>query len=154
MTALDFERTAGIDLTARAHRMTDELVKFCKTAKRDGKLLCEDPVIRNKLADLLIECEVGRLMCYRIAWMEDRNQVPNYEASTAKTLGAELGQRISNIGVDLMGLYGQLESGPLAPTKGMILEAYLYTRGDTIAGGTSEINRNVIAMRGLGLPRG
>jgi alkylation response protein AidB-like acyl-CoA dehydrogenase len=154
MTALDFERTAGIDLTARAHRMADELVKYCRQTKRDGKTLSEYPTIRNKLADLLIECEVGRLMCYRIAWMEDRNQVPNYEASTAKTLGAELGQKISNIGLDLMGLYGQLEHGPGVPIKGLIHEAYLYTRGDTIAGGTSEINRNVIAMRGLGLPRG
>jgi alkylation response protein AidB-like acyl-CoA dehydrogenase len=154
MTALDFERTAGIDLTARAHRMADELVKYCRQTKRDGKPLSEYPTIRNKLADLLIECEVGRLMCYRIAWMEDRNQVPNYEASTAKTLGAELGQKISNIGLDLMGLYGQLEHGPGVPIKGLIHEAYLYTRGDTIAGGTSEINRNVIAMRGLGLPRG
>jgi alkylation response protein AidB-like acyl-CoA dehydrogenase len=52
-----------------------------------------------------------------------------------------------------MGLYGQLEHGPAAPINGLIHEAYLYTRGDTIAGGTSEINRNVIAMRGLGLPR-
>jgi len=154
MTALDFERTAGIDLTARAHRMADELVKFCNQAKRDGKPLSEDPIIRNRLADLLIECEVGRLMCYRIAWMEDRNQVPNYEASTAKTLGAELGQKISNFGLDIMGLYGQLEHGHEAPIKGLLHEAYLYTRGDTIAGGTSEINRNVIAMRGLGLPRG
>jgi alkylation response protein AidB-like acyl-CoA dehydrogenase len=154
MTALDFERTAGIDLTARAHRMTDELVKYCKQAKRNGKPLSENPIIRNRLADLLVECEVGRLMCYRIAWMEDRNQVPNYEASTAKTLGAELGQKISNIGLDLMGLYGQLGHGHSVPIKGMLHEAYLYTRGDTIAGGTSEINRNVIAMRGLGLPRG
>ncbi len=154
MTALDFERTAGIDLTARAHRMADELVKYCKQAKRNGMPLSEDPVIRNRLADLLVECEVGRLMCYRIAWMEDRSQVPNYEASTAKTLGAELGQKISNFGLDIMGLYGQLEHGPGVPIKGMLHEAYLYTRGDTIAGGTSEINRNVIAMRGLGLPRG
>jgi alkylation response protein AidB-like acyl-CoA dehydrogenase len=154
MTALDFERTAGIDLTARAHRMADELVKYCKQAKRNGRSLSEDPTIRNRLADLLIECEVGRLMCYRIAWMEDRSQVPNYEASTAKTLGAELGQKISNLGLNIMGLYGQLEHGHGVPIKGMLHEAYLYTRGDTIAGGTSEINRNVIAMRGLGLPRG
>jgi len=154
MTALDFERTAGIDLTARAHRMADELVKYCQQTKRDGKPLSEEPVIRNKLAELLVECEVGRLMCYRIAWMVDRKQVPNYEASTAKTLGAELGQKVSNFGLGIMGLYGQLEHGLMAPIKGLLHEAYLYTRGDTIAGGTSEINRNVIAMRGLGLPRG
>lgn len=154
MTALDFERTAGIDLTARAHRMADELVKYCQQTKRDGKPLSEDPIIRNKLAELLTECEIGRLMCYRIAWMIDRKQVPNYEASTAKTLGAELGQKVSNFGLGIMGLYGQMEHGALAPIKGLLHEAYLYTRGDTIAGGTSEINRGVIAMRGLGLPRG
>src|SRR4030042_511322 len=107
MTALDFERTAGIDLTARAHRMADELVKFCKQTKRDGVPLSEKPLIRNKLAELLIECEIGRLMCYRIAWMVDRNQVPNYEASTAKTLGAELGQKVSNFGLVARGFYGR-----------------------------------------------
>jgi alkylation response protein AidB-like acyl-CoA dehydrogenase len=154
ITALDFERTAGIDLTARARRMADELVKYCQQTKRNGKPLSEDPLIRNRLADLLVECEVGRLMCYRIAWMVDRNQVPNYEASTAKILGSELGQKISNFGVNIMGAYGQLERDPRSPLKGMIHEAYLYTPGDTIAGGTSEINRNVIAIRGLGLPRG
>jgi alkylation response protein AidB-like acyl-CoA dehydrogenase len=86
--------------------------------------------------------------------MVDRKQVPNYEAYTAKTMGAELGLKVSNFGLGIMGLYGQLEHGLMAPIKGLLHEAYLYTRGDTIAGGTSEINRNVIAMRGLGLPRG
>lgn len=154
MTALDFERTAGIDLVARARRMADEMMKYARETRRNGKTLSEDPVVRNKLAELVIDCAVGRLMCYRIAWMLDRGLVPNYEASTAKNLGAELGQRVSNFGVGLMGLYGQLESGHKGPVGGMIASAYLYTRGDTIAGGTSEVNRSVIAMRGLGLPRG
>lgn len=154
MTALDFERTAGIDLVARALRMVHELVKYTKETKRNGKLLSENPILRNRLAELAIECEVGRLICYLIAWMEDRNRIPNYESSTVKNLGAELGQRISSVGLDLMGLHGQLEPCPRAPIGGMIESAYLYTRGDTIAGGTSEINRSVIAMRGLGLPRG
>jgi alkylation response protein AidB-like acyl-CoA dehydrogenase len=154
MTALDFERTAGIDLVARAHRMVDELVKYSLQTKRNGRLLSQNPIVRNKLADAAIECEVGRLTCYLIAWMEDRNRIPSYESSTVKTLGAELGQRVSDIGLSLMGLYGQLEPGSRAPIGGMIESAYLYTRGDTVAGGTSEINRSVIAMRGLGLPRG
>ena len=93
-------------------------------------------------------------MSYNIAWMEDRGLVPSYQASMSKTFCSELVQETSNIGVGIMGLYGQLEHGQRAPLGGEIENAYLYTVGDTIAGGTSEINRTVIATRGLGLPRG
>ena len=154
MRALDFERTAAIEYIARNRRMLSDIMDFAKDAKLNGKPMIEDPITRQKLSELAIKTEVGRLMAYNIAWMEDQGLVPSYQASMSKTFCAELLQESSNIGVGLMGLYGQLECGSRAPVGGAIEQAYLYTRGDTIAGGTSEINRMVIAMRGLGLPRG
>ena len=154
MTALAFERTAGIEHLGRNRRMVDELVKYAKEIRRNGRPLSEDPVVRHKLAELAIECQVGRLMCYNIAWMEDKGLVPGYEASMAKNFCAELGQRLSNIGLGIMGLYGQLQASPRAPVRGILHTAYLFSIGDTIGAGTSEINRTVIATRGLGLPRG
>ncbi len=154
MTALDFERTAGIDFLGRARRMVYDLIYYAKDTRRNGEILGKNPIARHKLAELAIECEVGRFMCYHIAWMEEKGLVPSYESSAVKNFGAELGQRIASVGMELIGLYGHLESGPMAPLRGLIENSYLFTRGDTLGGGTSEINRNVIAIRGLGLPRG
>jgi len=154
MTALSFERTAGIDHLGRGLRLLHDLIEYTKKTKRNGKLMSEDLVVRHKLAELAVECEVGRLMCYNIAHMEDKGLVPGHEASMAKNYCAELGQRLSNTGLGIMGMYGQLESGHQVPLGGMVQTSYLFGVGDTIGGGTSEINRTVIATRGLGLPRG
>jgi alkylation response protein AidB-like acyl-CoA dehydrogenase len=153
MTALSFERTAGIDFLARNRRLFDELVKYCKDTKRNGTALSEDGIVRSRLAEFAVELELGRLMCYNIAAMEDQGLVPGYEASACKNFCAELGQSLSSFAVNLEGLYGQLEPGPRAPLKGLAQTVYLFSVGDTIGAGTSEVNRNVIAQRGLGLPR-
>ncbi len=153
MTALSFERTAGIDFLGRNKRLLDEVIEYCKTTKRNGKLLSEDPVIRNKIAEFAIECELGRLMCYNIAAMEDQGQIPGYEASATKNFTAEMGQRLAQFAVNVEGLYGQVESGPRALLRGMAQTVYMFSVGDTIGAGTSEVNRMVIATRGLGLPR-
>ncbi len=83
-----------------------------------------------------------------------RGIVPNHEASTNKLYSSELGQRIAHTGVRLLGLYGQLgRHSKWAPLGGRLEHRYLTTLVDTIGGGTSEIQRNVMAIRGLGLPR-
>lgn len=150
--ALDFERTAAIDYVSRARRLLATIVEHAGEAS-GGEFRSRNPAMAHRLAELFIECEIGRLMCYRIAWMGDQEIVPNYETSMAKTFGSELGQRVSNVATQLLGLYGQLAHGPRAPLSGMAEHGYLATRADTIAAGTSEINRNIIATRGLGLPR-
>jgi len=130
-----------------------DIVNYAKEQKGKGAGRGGNVLVRHKLAELVLECEVGRLMCYRIAWMEDRGLIPNYEASMVKNFGAELAQRIAAAGMELLGLHGQLASGPRAPLQGRVEHSYMFSRGGTIAGGTSEVNRNIIAMRGLGLPR-
>ena len=99
--------------------------------------------------------EIARLFSYRVISIQKRGQVPNYEASVNKLYRSEVSQRVARLGTQLLGLYGGLDRGSRwAPLRGRIAHMYLSSVSATIAAGTSEIQRNVIATRGLGLPRG
>ena len=153
-TLLDFERS-GVDYSAGAKRTLEELVDFAKNNKKNGTLIADDPVMRNRFADLAIEVEVSKLISYNIAWMQSQGLVPNKEASMGKVLGTELQQHVSYTGMQMLGMHGQLGPGSShAPLNGRIEHMYLTDVSQTIQAGTSEINRNIIATRGLGLPRG
>ena len=153
-TLLDFERS-GVDYSAGAKRTLEELVEFAKTNSKNGVLLANDPVTRNRLSDLAIEVEVSKLISYNIAWMQGQGLVPNKEASMGKVLGTELQQHVSETGMHMLGIHGQLEPGSKhAPLEGKVEHMYLTDVSQTIQAGTSEIQRNIIATRGLGLPRG
>ena len=99
---------------------------------------------------------MGYNLSLRIASMQARGLVPNYEASMGKMFGSELAQRIARTGTKVFGLYGKLWSGaePLAPLRARHTQTYVSSVVGTIAGGSNEIQRNIIATRGLGLPRG
>ena len=104
---------------------------------------------------MAVEIEACRMMCYNVAWMQSQGQIPNKEASITKAFGFEMLQRLYRLGMRIVGLYGQLEpDSKWAPLQGRIENAYMRSGGGTVAAGTSEIQRNVIATRGLGLPRG
>ena len=151
---LDFERS-GVDRPARAKRVLEDLVNFCKENKKNGRLLADDPVIKNELSELAVQIEAVRLMCYNVAWMQSQDMIPNKEASITKAYGTEMLNRLYGLGVKIMGPFGQLDPGSKwAPLGGRIENAYLRSYGGMVAAGTSEIQRNVIATRGLGLPRG
>ena len=153
-TTLDFERS-GIQRVMYAYRTLDEVIAYAKETRRNGGRLIDHPVVRHKLAELKIEFEVGRLLCYRVAWMQAAGLIPNYEASIAKLYGSELQQRLGNAAVNVPGLAGQLSRGSAhAPLEGGLERYYLAASSYTVAAGTSEVQRNIIAMRGLGLPRG
>jgi alkylation response protein AidB-like acyl-CoA dehydrogenase len=88
-----------------------------------------------------------RLMSYRVISMQNAGLIPNHEASMCKLFGSELGQRIAALGVKMTQMYGMVTGGdPKLAAAGRFGVA-------TIAGGTSEIQRNIMAQRGLGLPR-
>lgn len=152
-TTLSYERTA-IEAPARAQRILNDLVRYAKFTKKNGKTLAEDPVVRQRLAQLAIEVDVAWCLSYRVATTQSQNQIPGPEAPANKVFTSEMIQRLAQTGMQMMGLYGQLEfSTQWAPLKGKIERLYLTSVSGTIAGGTSEIQRNIIAERGLGLPR-
>ncbi len=125
-----------------------------RETKTDGRPLIKEQAVRHKLAETNIEIEVGRYISYRVASIQARGQIPNYEASVAKVYHSELSQRLAQVGVSVLGLYGQLEpEAKWSRLKGRFERSYITSVGATIAAGTSEVQRNVIATRGLGLPR-
>jgi alkylation response protein AidB-like acyl-CoA dehydrogenase len=113
-----------------------------------------DPCVRQRLAQSFIEVELLRLVGYRSLTRLLRSGAPGVESSIEKILGSETDQRLQDLGMDLLGPYASLGGGPHAVDAGSLARAYLYARSETIMGGTSEIQRNVIAQRILGLPRG
>ena len=151
---LDFERYSISAKAGVYSRVLDDLVAYCKETEQNGQALAQDPTIRRKLAERAIDIELLRLLTYRIVWMADCGVISNYEASMAKLYAYELSQRLANTGMDILGLHGQLrQESKWAPLAGTIAVLCLSSPAYTIWGGTSEIQRNIIAMRGLGLPR-
>jgi len=152
LATMNFERS-GAGGIAEAMRTIEELVQFAKETKNDGRALWDDPFVRHRLAQLAIEVRVGRAMAYRIAWMQHKGELAASEASAIKVYRSELGQRIVYTGCQIMGLYGQVKKSRWAPLMGRFVREYQNCVGDNIAAGSSEIQRNIIATRGLELPR-
>jgi len=154
VTLLDFERS-GIDYSAMARRLLDETKEYATETKRNGVPLIELPWVRDALADRYIECEVARLMAYNVAYMQGEGLVPNKEASMSKVFGSESLQKVTTTGLDILGMYGVLgRNDKWAPLMGRVQENWMISFSHKIAAGTSEVQRNIIAGRGLGLPRG
>ena len=143
---LDFERSS-IATFAGTRRFLDDLLAVLK-----GRQL--NRTTRHGVADLYTTVLVGSMLSYSIASMQQSGRVPNKEASAAKLLSSELRQNASIVASRALGLEGQVQDGPGAVKYGRYARDYLANVSATIAGGTSEIQRNVIATRGLGLPRG
>jgi len=128
------------------------LEQFIDSVRESGVL--EDPVVQNKLAGLATDIELCKLFFWRIVSMQEKGLTVNYEHCLAKTFADEMSQRFFHVTTDIIGQCGLLGKGEnLAPMAGFLPHGFLNTIGQTLAGGTSEINRNTIATRGLGLPR-
>ena len=150
---LDFERS-GIERVTGNLLLFEDVLRYCRETRRDGRSLMDDPVTRNRLAELAIEFTVGRMLAYRVSWLQSQGRVPNYEASMSKVYGSELTQRVAQAAMQVLGLYGPVQESPRwAKLRARGAFSYLLNVSNTIAGGTSEIQRNVVATRGLGMPR-
>ena len=144
---LDYERS-GMERLMGNYPLFDAIVQFTKENN-----LCQESVIRNKLAQLRIEFEVGRLLIYRVALVMDEGRAPNREAAMSKAYSTAFEQRLAKVAMEILGPYGQLLSdSKLAPIRGLAVHSYLASKGYSLQAGTSEILKNVLATRGLGLP--
>ncbi len=151
MTTLNSERD-GTMYTAKARKPLDLLMEFIKA---EGSRASVSRALRHRLAERILETEVSRLLAYRIAWMADQGLEAQQEASISKLFSTELMLRVANTGMQLLGLMGQLtEDSKWAPLRGRLRKLYLWSISEVIGGGTSEVQRNIIGTRGLGLPRG
>lgn len=150
MAALDYERMFPL---GGYRRLFDEIVQYTRETQVNGQPLSQDPLIRQKMAQLAIELEANKLIFYRLAHIIDKGKIPNYETSMQKLFATELAQKITNTGMDVLGLYGQLQRGSKrAALKGQVEHHYRWSVVETIYAGTSEIQRNIMALRGLKLP--
>jgi len=151
---LDYERS-GIERLMTNYPIYRDLIEYVKKAKRRGIPLAEEQVVRHKLADLQVQYEVGRLLTYRVAWVLDQGRLPNYEAAMAKAFCTAFEQHLAKVATQILGAYGQLRQGSkwVPPEfRESATESYLFSPGYSLQGGTSEILRNIVALRGLGLP--
>lgn len=125
-----------------------------KETKFMGKPLAEDPLIRDRLAQAAVELEVAQVFAEHSRWLES-NEIPmTYEPEITKVFVSELEQRLVDTAMQILGPFGQLEEdSKWVPLRGRIEWYFLHSFMTTIGAGTSEIGRNVIAQRGLGLYR-
>jgi alkylation response protein AidB-like acyl-CoA dehydrogenase len=102
-----------------------------------------------------VEARVESLICYRVVSMQDRGEIPNREASIAKLYSSELDVRLASTAMHLAGLAGQVVDDDFEDSDGgRYPRFYMHSTTSPIGGGTSEVQRDIIAGRGLGMPRG
>ena len=152
MTTLDYERS-GLERYGGVRRTFDDFVEYCKGAHHDGNVMIENPVVRHKLAQLRVGMEVWRLLCWKVAWLQSTGATPNAEASIAFLFGTDERLRFAQTAMEMLGHYGTLRhESRWAPMLGDI--EGIHTESMHLHGaGTTEIHRNIIALRGLGMPR-
>jgi alkylation response protein AidB-like acyl-CoA dehydrogenase len=154
MTTLGFER-AGSTPHVRLQAQAKLLADLARRTERYGRTAAEDPKLRQKIAQHAIDAAILRYTAYRNVTQVERTGVPGPEGSCVKIFWSELEQRLNDTAFELLGPYGMLprEEG-LTVDQGFWAHELLWSRSGTIYAGTSEVQRNIISQRALGLPRG
>jgi alkylation response protein AidB-like acyl-CoA dehydrogenase len=147
ISQVDYERS-GIERLMSNYPLFEDIKNY---ARETG--LGKEASIRQKLSQLEVDFEVGRLLIYRVAWLLTQGKIPNYEAAMSKFFATAFEQNLANVSTQVLGLYGQLMPGSKdAILNGRASANYLTAPGYSLMGGTVEILKNVVATRGLGLP--
>ncbi len=151
--ALEFERS-NIGATITRENTLKDLIRMAQEIERNGQPLSQDPVIRQKLAQFYIEVNVLKYIGLRNLTHQLREGRPGSEGVIGHVFGVEWGKRLQDFAMQLQGPYSRLMKGSkYAIEHGRWQHGFLLSPGMSIATGTSEIHRNVIAQRVLGLPR-
>jgi alkylation response protein AidB-like acyl-CoA dehydrogenase len=147
-TTLDFERSS----IGNAVGQRQTLEYYIRQWKNEKGMAGRGSSFRSEFTDRWIEASAAKMLSYRVITIQNEGRVPNHEASIAKLFNTELSQRIARTAMKMIGSHALL-LGDEAPMKGRAPQSYMQTVASTIAGGTSEVQRNIVATRGLGLPR-
>ncbi|MFN0147831.1 MAG: acyl-CoA dehydrogenase family protein [Dehalococcoidia bacterium] len=142
-TTLDFERSS-IGSAIGVKKALEGLIR--QTKKGDGVATFNRASVKHEFVDRWVECEVAKMLSYRVVSMQVNGKIPNYEASMCKLFSSELSQRIALLSMHVYGMHGN--------ARNRSSMGYMQAVSSTIAGGTSEVQKGIIATRGLGLPRG
>jgi hypothetical protein len=156
--ALDIERFTMFTFSPVGQRL-ELLIDHVRNTERDGQPLKEDPKVRSRIARLATTAEVARCMGLRVVDASMKAEKgggppPTIESSEYKLFTTEFSKVLADASMDIAGPGTQLRVGTEeAPMEGRIESTYRYTVLDTIGGGTSQVQKNIIAKRGLGLPK-
>ncbi len=151
--ALAHERMALASIGARARGYFDKMTAHVLSARRNGAPMAADTMVRDRLAQLAVEIEAARLLAVQIAFGAESGQLQAHQAALCKIYSSELMERLTETALDLLGTGAALEKGvPSALLDGDIEYGLRDSLMYTIGGGTNEIQRNLVAIRGLGLP--
>lgn len=156
MTTLTHERgSASFGTQVNMKRALDDIIEVAKNTIRNGKPLSADPIIRQKLVQAYIRVDLMRLNNYRSITQQLRGRPPGPEASLDKLYWSEANQWLQELGQEVLGLHSQLSpESSYYPTSVDLQYTFLFSRAETIFSGTSEIQKNIIGERVLGLPKG
>ncbi len=151
VSALDHERVA-LAPTGGLGRSFDLLIEHLREHRPE---LLQDPAVRLRLAEVKVDLHIERALATKNGSIIANGRTPTMEASMAKVWSSELRYRMHSMAMDLLGRYGGLtpESSALAPMGGRLESTYRTSPILRFGGGTNEIQRSIIAQRGLGLPR-
>ena len=153
VTTLSVERGSSSQ-HARLEADLEMLIQAAKKSPRGTGVAVEDPQVRQQIAGFAAEMMVMRMSAYRNAWRLDQDGLPGAEGSTLKVFWSELDQRMKKAALEILGPRAMVPEGdPLALDDGYWAYESLWSRAATIYAGTSEVQRNIIASRVLGLPR-
>ena len=155
MQALAHERGGiGAMNAGSFRRLLVELTQYVKETQHEGKPLSRNPIIRQKLADSAIEVEMLRMLALETTWKMSQGITVIHEPSRDKVFGTDVLERLAITGTEILGAYSQMEpDSRWARIRGGIQNIYLIFPAVSIAGGTDDIERNIIGQFGLGLPR-
>ncbi len=152
-TLAAFERS-NLDTVMGMKRDVEMAAEYCNKTMRDGQLLAKNPLIRHELAIVASQVEAARALAYRVADLQNRKELSLMYAGAVKVFSSELADRFSRMVTSLiLGPYGQVKMSEWSPMKGWWEQFYSEHFVGSVSMGTNEIQRNIMAWYGLGLPR-
>ncbi len=151
---MNFERS-NVGGFVEGKRSLEELIDYMNKTRRNGRLLSKDPIYRQQVAQLYAAHEVGQTLAYKIAWEQQKGGL-SFAATAAsenKVFGAELNQQVAELTTKILGPYGQVGPSKWSSLDGKAPGHYQFCTAMNIFAGSNEVQRNLIAWVGLGLPR-